>query len=61
MWVESLKVPDMAYRPLNGVICNSKTLIFNYTEFIEDLYGVEKENVLYMVADGKRSTTRRIS
>lgn len=48
MWVESLKVPDMAYTPLNGVIRNSKTLNFNYTEFIEDLYGVEKENVCYI-------------
>ena len=48
MWIESLKVPDMTYRPLNGVIRNSKTLNFNYTEFIEDLYGVEKENVCYI-------------
>lgn len=48
LWIESLKVPDMAYRPLNGVIRNSKTLDFNYTEFIEDLYGVEKENVCYI-------------
>lgn len=48
MWVESLKVPDIAYRPLNGVIRNSKTLNFNYTEFIEDLYGVDKENICYI-------------
>jgi hypothetical protein len=48
MWVETLKVPDMTYRPLNGVIRNSKTLNFNYTEFLEDLYGVEKENVCYI-------------
>lgn len=48
MWVESLKVPDMSYRPLNGVISKSKTLNFNYTEFIEDLYGVDKENVCYI-------------
>jgi len=48
MWVESLKVPDMSFRPLNEVIRNSKTLNFNYTEFIEDLYGVEKKNVCYI-------------
>lgn len=48
MWVESLKVLDMTYRPLNGVVCNSNTLNFNYTEFIEELYGVEKENVCYI-------------
>jgi len=48
MWVESLKVPDMSYRPLNEVIRNSKTLNFNYTEFIEDLYGVGKNNVCYI-------------
>lgn len=48
MWVESLKVPDMAYRPLNGVVYNSNTLNFNYTEFIEELYGVQKKNVCYI-------------
>ncbi len=48
MWVESLKVPDISYRPLNGIIRNSKTLNFNYTEFIEELYGVDKENVCYI-------------
>lgn len=48
MWVESLKVTDMSYRPLSKVICNSKTLNFNYTEFIEELYGVEKENICYI-------------
>lgn len=48
MWVESLKVPDITYRPLNRVIRNSKTLNFNYTEFIEELYGVDKENICYI-------------
>jgi hypothetical protein len=48
MWVESLKVPDLSFRPLSGVITNSKTLNFNYTEFIEDLYGVDKEKVCYI-------------
>ena len=48
MWVESLKVPDIAYRPLDGVIRNSKTLNFNYTEFIEKLYDVDKGNVCYI-------------
>ena len=48
MWVESLKMPDISYRPLSRIICNSKTLNFNYTEFIEELYGVEKENVCYV-------------
>lgn len=48
MWVESLDVPDMSYRPLDGVITNSKTLNFNYTEFIEELYGVDKEGVCYI-------------
>lgn len=48
MWIESLKVPDMTYRPLNKLIGNSKMLNFNYTEFVEDLYGVGKENVCYI-------------
>lgn len=48
MWIESLKVPDLNFRPLSGVITNSKTLNFNYTEFIEGLYGVEKDKVCYI-------------
>jgi len=60
MWVESLKVPDMAYRPLNKVIRNSKTLNFNYTEFIEDLYGVPNNLMPYItqVAKGRLKKLR---
>jgi len=58
MWVELLKVPDVAYRPLNGVIRNFKTLNFNYTEFIEDLYGVEKGNVCYIHGCRRREKYR---
>ena len=47
MWVESLKVPT-AERPLKDLIVNGKVLCFNYTEFIEDLYGVAHKNVCYI-------------
>lgn len=47
MWVESLSVPNTE-RPLHGLITDSKVLCFNYTEFIEDLYGVSHNNVCYI-------------
>ncbi|MBP3793173.1 MAG: zinc-ribbon domain containing protein [Ruminococcus sp.] len=47
MWVESLKC-DTDQRPLKGLIKNGKVLCFNYTEFVEDLYGIDESNVCYI-------------
>lgn len=47
MWVESLKI-GTADRPLKCLFQNGKVLCFNYTEFVEDLYGVSQENVCYI-------------
>lgn len=47
MWVESLRVSSED-RPLAGLITASRVLCFNYTEFIEDLYGVAHKNVCYI-------------
>lgn len=47
MWVEGLSVPTSA-RPLKDLIVNGKVLCFNYTEFIEDLYGVSHGKVCYI-------------
>lgn len=47
MWVESLEVKTES-RPLQGLIKDGKVLNFNYTEFIEDLYGVSESNVCYI-------------
>lgn len=46
-WVESLKV-GTADRPLRSLFRNGKVLCFNYTEFVETLYGVSEENVCYI-------------
>jgi hypothetical protein len=47
MWVETLSI-GTADRPLTNMFRNGKVLCFNYTEFVETLYGVSEENVCYI-------------
>lgn len=35
-------------RPLKSIFHDDKVLCFNYTEFVEELYGVSKSNVCYI-------------
>lgn len=46
-WVDSL-VCDTKNRPLKGLIGSGRVLNFNYTEFVEDLYGVPREQICYI-------------
>lgn len=46
-WVETLSV-GTADRPLSKMFRNGKAINFNYTEFVESLYGLPKENVCYI-------------
>lgn len=46
-WVEGLSV-GTEDRPLTNLFKNGKTLCFNYTELVEMLYGVSRENVCYI-------------
>lgn len=46
-WVETLCI-GTEDRPLRGMLRNGRVLCFNYTEFIETLYGVPEENVCYI-------------
>ena len=46
-WIESVVLPT-SDRPLVGLIKNAPVLNFNYTEFIETLYGVDHNNVCYI-------------
>lgn len=46
-WVTTLKI-GTADRPLCRQFINGKVLNFNYTEFVELLYGVSKDNVCYI-------------
>ena len=46
-WVEMLSI-GTSDRPLESIFRNAHTLCFNYTEFVELLYGVEKENICYI-------------
>lgn len=46
-WVNTLTV-GTADRPLKNMFVNGKVLNFNYTEFVQDMYGVSKENICYI-------------
>ena len=47
MWVESLQC-STEERPLKGLILGGKVLNFNYTEFVEALYGIPHGNICYI-------------
>lgn len=50
-WIESLKY-DEKVKPLDGLMNrNTRHINFNYTEFLETIYGVAKQNVLYIHGD----------
>lgn len=46
-WVEGLTI-GTTDRPLQCIFKNGRVLCFNYTEFVEELYGVASENVCYL-------------
>jgi len=46
-WIRSLEVPTKDL-PLAGIIGTGKVLNFNYTEFIENLYGVPEKDICYI-------------
>ena len=46
-WIDTLRVRTDD-RPLKGIIREGRFLDFNYTEFIEDLYGAPKGDVCYI-------------
>lgn len=47
MWVDTLKV-GTCDRPLKGMFRKGKVLCFNYTEFVESIYRIPKQNVCYI-------------
>ena len=55
-WIGSLHT-NTNDRPLCNVIKDGKALNFNYTEFVEDLYGVDAGNICYI--HGCRKKTGR--
>lgn len=47
-WINKLQVPNSS-NPLNQIInTNAKFINFNYTEFLETIYGIKCENILYI-------------
>lgn len=50
-WIESLRYNGQI-KPLKGLLNrNTRYINFNYTEFLESIYGVHKENILYIHGD----------
>lgn len=59
-WINSLQ-PAEGVRPLTSLICGEGRYInFNYTEFIETIYGVKKENILYIHGDRRNRSQELI-
>ena len=56
-WVEGL-APGTADRPLRAMFRGGKVLCFNYTEFVETLYGVPREAVCYLHGCRRRERGR---
>lgn len=46
-WISGLRV-NTNDRPLSNIIKGGKVLNFNYTEFVEDLYGVDSTDICYI-------------
>lgn len=46
-WISKLTI-ETDDRPLQQMFCNGKVLNFNYTEFVEQLYGIPEENICYI-------------
>ena len=46
-WIEKLEIGTQD-RPLKALIHDDKVLCFNYTEFIEKMYGVSEKNICYI-------------
>lgn len=47
MWIEKLEIGTND-RPLKTLFQDDKVLCFNYTEFVETLYGVSESNICYI-------------
>lgn len=47
MWVETLSIGTRD-RPLRKMFRSGKVLCFNYTEFVENLYGIPEKNICYI-------------
>lgn len=46
-WIKTLKV-ESDHRPFSMLYGDYKVLNFNYTEFVETLYGAKRENICYI-------------
>lgn len=57
-WVKTLTV-DCSKKPFSMLQGDYKVLCFNYTEFIETLYGAKEENICYIHGCRKNRKNRR--
>lgn len=52
-WVKKLKNPRPKESLINLLNSNAKYITFNYTEFLETVYGIPPENILYIHGNRK--------
>lgn len=57
-WICSLHT-NTDDRPLSDIIKDGKVLNFNYTEFVEDLYGMDAGNICYIHGCRKKTGKER--
>jgi hypothetical protein len=59
-WASTLKISNSA-KPLADILSNeSKFINFNYTEFLETIYGIPKKNIWYIHGDRRDKNTELI-
>lgn len=59
-WASTLKISNSA-KPLADILSNeSKFINFNYTEFLETVYGIPKKNIWYIHGDRRDKNTELI-
>lgn len=59
-WINGLHSTS-SVKPLASLICKEGRYInFNYTEFVETIYGVKKKNILYIHGDRRNKTQELI-
>jgi len=57
MWVNSLSI-GTDDRPLQSLFRKGKVLCFNYTEFVESLYGIPEDRVYYIHGCRRKKTSQ---
>mgnify|MGYP000946548833 CR=1 FL=1 len=59
-WIESLKYNGQIKPLLEAINKDARYINFNYTEFLELIYGINKENILYIHGDRRNKNEQLV-